>query len=76
MSGVQMICLLALSDQGKPEFDEGNASELARLGVPTFGCTPDLFPDLMATVIRKGDLGQWAGRNQIVAVSVPSAGIE
>ncbi|MBF0224894.1 MAG: VWA domain-containing protein [Desulfobacterales bacterium] len=65
-SGVNMICLLALSDKGAPCFDERNAAALAGLGVPSFACTPDKFPDLMAAAINKQDIGLWASRNEIV----------
>ena len=67
-SGVQMICLLALNDRGTPSFDSNNAAALAGLGCPTFACTPDLFPDLMAAAIQKRDLGLWASGHDIVAV--------
>ncbi|HEU5441962.1 MAG TPA: VWA domain-containing protein [Ktedonobacterales bacterium] len=66
-SGVQMICLTALSDQGSPSFDAGNAAALAGMGCATFACTPDLFPDLMAAAIQRRDLGLWAAQNDIVA---------
>jgi Mg-chelatase subunit ChlD len=65
-SGVQVICLLALSDKGTPSFDQRNAAVLAGMGVPSFACTPDLFPDLMAAAIQKQDLGLWAAKNDIV----------
>jgi uncharacterized protein with von Willebrand factor type A (vWA) domain len=65
-SGAQMVCLLALSDKGAPSFDQRNAATLAGLGIPSFACTPDLFPDLMAATIQKRDLGLWAARNDIV----------
>ena len=65
-SGVRVICLLALSDRGSPSFDQGNAAELARMGIPSFACTPDLFPDLMAAAIQKQDLATWAAKNDIV----------
>ncbi len=65
-SGVQVVCLLALSDQGAPGFDRYNAAALAEMGIPAFACTPDLFPDLMAAVIQRQDLGMWAARNDIV----------
>lgn len=55
-SGVQMVCLLALDDQGSPSFDRQNAAFLASLDVPTFACTPDIFPNLMAAAIAKQDL--------------------
>ena len=67
-SGVQMIALLALSDEGAPAYDRGLAARLAGLGVPAFACTPDLFPDLMAATIRKADLTAWAAASGIAAV--------
>jgi VWA domain containing CoxE-like protein len=65
-SGVQMICLPALSDSGAPAFDRHNAAHFANMGIPTFACTPDLFPDMMAAAIQRQDLGQWAAKNDIV----------
>ena len=66
-NGAQVVCLLALSDKGAPSFDQRNAAALAAMGIPSFACTPDLFPDLMAAAIQKRDLGLWAARNDIVA---------
>jgi Mg-chelatase subunit ChlD len=66
--GVQLICLLALSDKGAPAYNAGYASQLAALGVPTFACDPDQFPDLMAAALARQDLQLWAARNDIVAV--------
>lgn len=65
-SGVQIVCLLALSDSGKPAYDHHNAAALAQLGIPCFACTPELFPQLMAAAIQKQDLNQWAASNEIV----------
>lgn len=65
-SGVQMITLLALSDDGAPSFDHGLAASLASLGIPAFACTPDLFPDLMAAAIARQDVGQWAAARGVV----------
>ena len=67
-SGVTAVCLLALSDQGAPAFDHRHAAALAGLGVATFACTPDLFPDLMAAAIHGRDLTAWAGAHEISAV--------
>jgi Mg-chelatase subunit ChlD len=55
-AGVQVITLLALSDEGAPDFDRDNAAALAALGVPAFACTPDLFPELMAAAIERRDV--------------------
>jgi Mg-chelatase subunit ChlD len=65
-SGVTMICLLALSDQGSPCYDEKLASQMTALGAPSFACTPDLFPSLTAAAIRRDDIAAWAARNEIV----------
>jgi Mg-chelatase subunit ChlD len=65
-AGVQMVALLALSDDGAPAFDRSISAEFAALGVPSFACTPDLFPDLMAAAINRQDLGRWAATHEIV----------
>jgi Mg-chelatase subunit ChlD len=72
-SGVQVIGLLALNDDGAPGFDHKNASALAALGIPVFGCTPDLFPDLMATAISRQDVCQWAAAREIVTARSSSS---
>ncbi len=68
-SGVQMVTLLALSDDGAPGYHRHIASELAHLGVPAFACTPDLFPDLMAAAINRQDLARWAAKQEIVVAA-------
>jgi hypothetical protein len=64
--GVQVICLVSLSDAGAPSYNATYASKLAALGVATFACTPEQFPDLMAAALSKVDLELWAARNGIV----------
>jgi uncharacterized protein with von Willebrand factor type A (vWA) domain len=66
-SGVRMVTLLALADSGAPTFDEKNAAALAAMGVPSFACTPDKFPDLMGAAIQGRDLGQWASDQGLTA---------
>lgn len=65
-SGVQVVVLLALSDDGAPSYEHGNAQTLAGLGIPVFACTPDQFPPLMAAAINRQDIGQWAAKQEIV----------
>ena len=65
-SGVQVIALLALNDQGRPSYDTHIAAAFAGLDIPAFACTPDLFPDLMAHAIQRLDLNQWAAANGVV----------
>lgn len=68
-SGVQMVTLLALSDDGAPYFDHSNAAKFATLGIPAFACTPDKFADLMAAAIQRQDIGQWAAKEEIVTAT-------
>ena len=65
-SGVQFITLLALSDEGAPCYDKQLAAQMSLLGVPSFACTPDKFPALMAAAIKKEDIALWAAREDLV----------
>lgn len=65
-SGVQFITLLALADSGAPSYDHDLAAKLALLGVPSFACTPNLFPDMMASAIRRENIAQWAAKHDLV----------
>jgi Mg-chelatase subunit ChlD len=67
-SGVNVIVLLALTDTGKPSYDPNLSGKVAALGVPVFACTPDQFPDLMATALRRGDIEAWAAQADIKTV--------
>lgn len=64
-AGVTVIVLLALSDSGAPFYHHEHAAALGAMGVPTFACTPDLFPDLLAVALGKGDIGQWVSKAQL-----------
>jgi Mg-chelatase subunit ChlD len=68
-AGVQMVTLLALSDDGTPSFDHAAAERLAALGIPAFACTPDLFPSLMAAALNRQDLRQWATTQGVAAAT-------
>ncbi|TIR22454.1 MAG: VWA domain-containing protein [Mesorhizobium sp.] len=59
-SGVNVVVLLALTDQGRPGYDPSMAGSVAALGIPVFACTPDHFPDMMAAALRREDIGAWA----------------
>lgn len=64
-SGVAVIALLALNDDGAPSYDHSVASSLANLEVPAFACTPDLFPELMAAAISRQDTAQWLASHDV-----------
>ncbi len=68
-SGVNVIVLLALSDQGRPAYDRNLSARVAALGAPVFACTPDQFPDLMAAALRRQDIHAWAAKEDIKLVS-------
>lgn len=64
-AGVNVIVLLALSDQGKPAHDPSLAGRIAALGAPVFACTPDLFPEMMAAALERRDLPAWAASRDV-----------
>ena len=64
-AGVQVVVLLALNDDGAPSYDHNNAQFFSSLGVPVFACTPDKFPDLMATALSKQDIGLWMDKEDL-----------
>ncbi len=68
-SGVNMIALLALDDDGAPSFDHNTAAAFGALGIPAFACTPDRFPDLIAAAISRQDIDQWAAQQGLVTAA-------
>ena len=70
-SGVTVLVLLALSDEGAPAYDHAQAAVFAELGVPSLACTPDAFPDLLAAALEHRDIGRWANEHGM-HTAVPS----
>jgi len=70
-SGISMVALLALSDEGAPGYDRSVAQAFAGFGIPSFACTPDLFPELMAAAISREDIGGWAAARDIALARAP-----
>ncbi|MCE9623706.1 MAG: VWA domain-containing protein [Actinomycetia bacterium] len=62
-AGVCVVVLLALSDEGAPAYDHAQAAALAEMGVPSFACTPDAFPELLAAALEGRDVGRWANEH-------------
>jgi len=67
-AGVNVIVLLALSDDGRPGYDEAHARAFAAMGCPVFACTPDHFPDMMAAALKREDLNACAAERDIATV--------
>ncbi|MDR3352277.1 MAG: VWA domain-containing protein [Zoogloeaceae bacterium] len=74
-AGVNVVVLLALTDQGAPGHDASLAAKVAALGIPAFACTPDLFPDLMAAALRREDIAAWAANADIKLVRTEQTGM-
>lgn len=55
-SKVKVVCLLALSDGGKPSYDHEIAHQLSDLGIKSFGCTPKLLPVVVERLMKGQDL--------------------
>ncbi len=52
-SGVTVLCLLALSDEGAPVHDRQAAADLVQLGATVMACTPDEFPAVLADALDR-----------------------
>lgn len=52
-SGVTVLCLLALSDEGAPVHDHQAAADLTQLGATVMACTPDAFPEVLAAALER-----------------------
>ncbi|EYF06213.1 VWA domain-containing protein [Chondromyces apiculatus] len=56
-SRVKTVCLLALTDGGKPSYDHEMAAKVTALGIPCFGCTPKLLVKVVERIMKGQDLG-------------------
>jgi len=55
-SGVNIIVLLAISDSGKPCFDNRLADKISEFDVPCFACPPERLPELLELALKKRSL--------------------
>lgn len=51
-SGVTVICLLAISDDGEPYYNKDLANKFAGFGIPSFACSPNLLPELLEKTLK------------------------
>ena len=67
--GAQLITLLALNDDGMPAFDRVLSGKFSEFNIPVFACSPDQFPGLMATAIKKDNIQHWMSKEGILNYS-------
>lgn len=58
-SGVTVVCLLALTESGKPYYDAGMAQKIAGMDIPCFACNPQMLPNLLERALRGQDLQEF-----------------
>lgn len=58
-SGVTVVCLLALTESGKPYYDANMAQKIAGLDIPCFACNPQMLPNLLERALRGQDLQEF-----------------
>ncbi len=51
-SKVKLICLLALTDGGKPSYNHKAAKRVANLGAPALACTPNRLVDFIEAILQ------------------------
>ncbi len=57
--GVTVVCLLAISGQGRPCCDTQMAQKVAGLDIPVFACSPELLPQLLERALKGQDLNEF-----------------
>lgn len=63
-SGANVIILLAISDEGKPMFNEGLAQRIAKYNIPSFACTPTLLPEFLENALKGNNLFNFSEKFQ------------
>lgn len=58
--GVIVICLLAISDSGKPYYDASMAQRIANNGIPCFAAAPQMLPRLLEKAMKNEDMSEFA----------------
>ena len=59
-SGVNIVVLLAVSDSGKPIFDEELAKRVSALDIPCFACPPERLPEVLENALKRRSLAGFA----------------
>ena len=57
--GVIVICLLAISDSGKPYYDANMAQRIANNGIPCFAAAPQILPRLLEKAMKNEDMSEF-----------------
>ena len=54
--GVTVVCLLAITDSGKPSYNIDLAQKISNLAIPCFACSPQKLPLLLECILHHRDL--------------------
>ena len=54
--GVTVVCLLAITDSGKPSYNIDLAQKISNLSIPCFACSPQKLPLLLDCILHHRDL--------------------
>ena len=52
-SGITVVCLLAISDQGTPHYDHAMAEKISKIQIPCFACSPNRLPELLDCALNQ-----------------------
>ncbi|MCB9282877.1 MAG: VWA domain-containing protein [Lewinellaceae bacterium] len=66
-AGVQIINILALDDEGAPDYDKKLAQLLSNMGIPSFACSPEQFPRLMGALLSGTEIQAWMQAEGVIA---------
>lgn len=61
--GVIVICLLAISDDGKPFYDANMAQRIANNGIPCFAAAPQMLTRLLEKAMKNENMSEFANSN-------------
>lgn len=57
--GVTIVALLALNDEGSPQYDREVAQRIAQYKVPVFAATPDQLTNLFVAAVEGRNVEEW-----------------
>lgn len=63
-SGVTVICLLAISNNGEPYYNKNLTARFSSFGIPCFACNPELLPLLLEKALKGDSLKEFESKKE------------